>query len=305
MRDRIRRMATDFRESVRSIGSRISDRNGPEIRRKFRPAVRRISSIIKRAFRRATPGFIKRNYAVKFGIVILFIGLLFAAVGVGATNTMAGQVEQSVDRDFESTATSDALTLDNWLESNAAEMRTLERNLPDSGASDSAINEYLQPDSVIDFGCAIGAHLEPFYEDEVTIKGVEGNSKAFDYAVVPQEFLEEHDLRNRYEPEREYDLALCFEVAEHIPERYADTLVATLVEAGNTVVMTAATPGQGGTHHVNEQPREYWYEKFESHGYEYAQETVDDLSDKIVVDQSTWILENLMVFHNSVSLDPE
>ena len=175
----------------------------------------------------------------------------------------------------------------------------------DSRAVGSAINEYFEPDSVVDFGCAIGAHLELFYENEVTIKGVEGNSKAFDHAVVPQKFLEEHDLRNRYEPEREYDLALCFEVAEHIPERYADTLVATLVEAGDTIVMTAATPGQDGTHHVNEQPREYWYEKFNSHGYEYDQETVDDLSDKIVVEQSTWIPENLMVFRNSASLDLE
>ncbi|QSG08533.1 HAMP domain-containing protein [Halapricum desulfuricans] len=94
--------------------------------------------------RTVVPGVIRRRYAVKFGIVILVIGLVIGAVGLGGTSLMAEQVEQSVNSDFESTATSDALTLDNWLESNAAEMRTLERNLPDSGASDSAINEYLQ-----------------------------------------------------------------------------------------------------------------------------------------------------------------
>ena len=102
--------------------------------------------MIKEAFRRATPGFIKRNYAVKFGIVILFIGLLFGTVGVGATNTMAGQVEQSVDRDFESTATANAQALDNWLETNAIELKSLARNEPfepNSEMSDSEINTYL------------------------------------------------------------------------------------------------------------------------------------------------------------------
>ncbi|QSG06981.1 HAMP domain-containing protein [Halapricum desulfuricans] len=94
--------------------------------------------------RTVVPDVIRQSYAVKFGIVILVIGLAIGAVGLGGTSLMAEQVEQSVNSDFESTATSDALTLDNWLESNAAEMRTLERNLPDSGASDSAINEYLQ-----------------------------------------------------------------------------------------------------------------------------------------------------------------
>ena len=162
------------------------------------------------------------------------------------------------------------------------------------------VNRYFTPDSVIDFGCAIGAHLEPFYERDVDIKGVEGNSKAFDHAVVPQDRLQQYDLRDRYSSKRTYDLVLCLEVAEHIPERYADNLVDTLVEAGETIVMTAATPGQGGTHHVNEQPREYWYKKFESRGYEYDSKAVSDLRDMIEVELTDWIPDNLMVFRQSI-----
>ncbi|QSG05612.1 HAMP domain [Halapricum desulfuricans] len=87
---------------------------------------------------------VRKNYAAKFGVVILFIGLLVAIVGIGATSVMADQVEQSVDRDFASTATADAQSLDNWLESSAIEMRTLARNLPEASAGDDEINDYLR-----------------------------------------------------------------------------------------------------------------------------------------------------------------
>jgi len=163
------------------------------------------------------------------------------------------------------------------------------------------VNEYFRPDSVIDFGCAIGSHLEPFYQCDVDIKGIEGNAKAFDHAVVPQDHLEKYDLRDHYSSEWNYDLVLCFELAEHIPEQYANNLVDTLVEAGDIIVMTPATPGQGGAHHVNEQPREYWYEKFESRGYQYDSETVSDLRDMIHVERSDWIPDNLMVFRSGTS----
>lgn len=166
----------------------------------------------------------------------------------------------------------------------------------DAHAVANAIQNHFSPNSVIDFGCAIGAHLKPFYDGGIEIKGVEGNPEAFKHAVVPTDYLVRHDLREPYDSERSYDLALCFEVAEHLPEQYADILVNTLTEASDTIVMTAATPGQGGTHHVNEQPPEYWHRKFESRGFEYDRESVEVLNDRIQVKKSQWIHENLMVF---------
>lgn len=168
----------------------------------------------------------------------------------------------------------------------------------DAHAVASAIQSHFSPNSVIDFGCAIGAHLEPFYNEDAEIKGVEGNPEAFKHAVVPTDYLVRHDLREPYNPKRSYDLALCFEVAEHLPEQYADVLVDTLTEASDTIVMTAATPGQGGTHHVNEQPPEYWHRKFESHGFGHDTESVRSLSKKIDVNESKWIQDNLMVFES-------
>jgi hypothetical protein len=159
-----------------------------------------------------------------------------------------------------------------------------------------AIYSYFNPESVIDFGCAIGAHLEPFHKNNVLIKGIEGNKKAFNHAVVPSKYLEQHDLREPYTPTREYDIAMCFEVAEHIPTRFSETLVKTLAKSSSKVIMTAATPGQTGTHHVNEQPREFWYDKFESVGMKYDAEAVEELREILDLEKATWIPENLTVF---------
>jgi len=169
----------------------------------------------------------------------------------------------------------------------------------DAHNTSKAIIDYFNPDTVIDFGCAIGAHLEAFKNEGIEIRGVEGNSDAIKHAIVSTEFLKLHDLRDPYQPERTYDLALCFEVAEHLPERYADVLVETLATSSNTVVMTAAPPGQGGTHHVNEQPREYWYEKFDDRGMRNDPEALEHLRNSIQVERTTWIPENLMVFRQS------
>ncbi len=163
----------------------------------------------------------------------------------------------------------------------------------------STLNEYFDPDSVIDFGCAIGSHLEPFLEHDVEIKGIEGNSAAFEHAVVPSDTLEQHDLREPYQTARTYDLALCFEVAEHIPDRFADVLVDTLVSASDTIVMTAAPPGQGGTHHVNEQEPDYWYEKFDQRGFVHDEAAERSLKETITVNETSWITDNLMVFVKS------
>ncbi|MFC6733727.1 glycosyltransferase domain-containing protein [Haladaptatus sp. GCM10025893] len=102
-----------------------------------------------------------------------------------------------------------------------------------------------EPKSVVDFGCAIGAYLEPFYTDGIRVKGVEGNNAAIEHAVIPSELIEIHDLRERFSTEELYDLVISIEVAEHISERYADNFVDTLTTAGSTVVLTAAPPEQG------------------------------------------------------------
>lgn len=158
------------------------------------------------------------------------------------------------------------------------------------------LNTHFQPNSVIDFGCAIGSHLEYFHDRGVDVLGVEAAEAAHAHAVLPNENMKVHDLRKEYDPDQQYDLVLSFEVAEHLPEKYADQFIETLVSAGQTVVMTAAEPGQEGTHHVNEKPRSYWKEKMRVHGYKYNSNAVNSIRDDLNVELTTWIPKNLFVF---------
>ena len=51
---------------------------------------------------------------------------------------------------------------------------------------------------------------------------------------------------------------MCLETAEHLPADAARDLVAALSRTADVVLFSAALPGQGGTHHVNERPLTYW-----------------------------------------------
>ena len=58
----------------------------------------------------------------------------------------------------------------------------------------------------------------------------------------------------KIDPGTRYELAVCLEVAEHLNESSADNLILQLTNLANRVLFSAAIPGQGGLHHVNEQP---------------------------------------------------
>lgn len=64
-----------------------------------------------------------------------------------------------------------------------------------------------------------------------------------------------------------YELAICLEVAEHLPESMANDLVDFLTSCSNQILWSAAIPGQGGLNHINEQWPNYWINKFNNYGY--------------------------------------
>jgi|1186.fasta_scaffold00167_2 SAM-dependent methyltransferase len=98
-----------------------------------------------------------------------------------------------------------------------------------------------------------------------------------------------------------FDLAYCFEVAEHVPEQLADRLVGFLAGLSDTIVFTAAPPGQGGTGHVNEQPMSYWIEKFARHGIRHDGERTQAM--QAAFERSgvwaPWLISNVNVFERA------
>jgi hypothetical protein len=66
---------------------------------------------------------------------------------------------------------------------------------------------------------------------------------------------------------RTYDIAVCVEYAEHLPDSRAASFVTDLTSLAPVVAFSAAIPGQGGLGHVNEQWPAYWEAHFAAAGY--------------------------------------
>ena len=128
--------------------------------------------------------------------------------------------------------------------------------------------ELLRPSSVVDVGCGQGEWLAAFAELGVAeYHGVDGAYVADDQLLIPRERFTRHDLTQPLTLGRRFDVALSLEVGEHLPARAAAEFVRGLIALAPAVVFSAAVPGQGGVHHVNEQWPWYWKELFARYGY--------------------------------------
>jgi SAM-dependent methyltransferase len=127
----------------------------------------------------------------------------------------------------------------------------------------------LKPRSVLDVGCGRAvwlAHWLRHGADEVL--GIDGSYVDPGRLAVPRTCFLAHDLAQSFSLGRQFDLVQSLEVAEHIPATAADVFIDNLVRHGRVILFSAAIPGQGGEHHVNEQPWEYWRAKFATRGFE-------------------------------------
>ena len=130
------------------------------------------------------------------------------------------------------------------------------------------LKEYLDSESVLDVGCGQGAWLSVWKKEGVIdVYGVDGDYvDAGNLLINNNEFMP-IDLKNDFNLDRKFNLVMSLEVAEHIPEQQATIFINNLVRHGDAILFSAATKGQGGDHHVNEQDYDYWRQIFSQHGY--------------------------------------
>lgn len=149
--------------------------------------------------------------------------------------------------------------------------------------------------NIIDMGCGTGSwgfNLERFDMD-LEYRGMDFGVPT-DKLHIPKELYFDVDLRKKLRRDH-YDLVLSLEVAEHIEEEYSDIFIENLVRYGDTILFSAAIPGQGGVQHKNEQWQSYWAKKFEKHGYYPYKE---DIRDKFWHNEkvSIWYTENMVLY---------
>ena len=148
--------------------------------------------------------------------------------------------------------------------------------------TDVLLRYILQPRSVLDLGCGQGEWLDCFDCDAKLGVDISGGRGIF------------HDLTEPLDLHRNYALILCLEVAEHLPEESADTLMDTIARHGDDVLFSAAVPGQEGKGHINLQPHDYWHEKFSERGYE----TLDIIRPAVMdnPDVKPWYRNNVFLY---------
>lgn len=134
--------------------------------------------------------------------------------------------------------------------------------------------------SMVDVGCGGGWTAKWFLEHGIEAFGVEGWTDALQKNQLPPNRLIEHDyttgpcspcvevskrgfgfVMGQLPPIGRFDFGWCAEFVEHVEARFIPNFMATLRQCTH-VLMTHAQPGQGGYHHVNEKPFEYWVNVF-------------------------------------------
>jgi len=130
------------------------------------------------------------------------------------------------------------------------------------------VMELVKPASVLDVGCGLGTWLAAFAECGVAdFLGMDGDYVDRAKLKIPADRFRPANLANPPHPGRAFDLAVCLEVAEHLPEKASPKLVGLLTAAAPVVLFSAAIPGQGGTEHTNEQWPAFWRRLFAARGF--------------------------------------
>lgn len=124
---------------------------------------------------------------------------------------------------------------------------------------------------MMDVGCGTGGMLEIAEMRGVSAFGIDGDY-TLDYGELNVMI---HDFTKGPAPLDDYfDLCWSVEFLEHVEAKYIPNYMEAFMQC-RYVVVTAAPPGWGGHHHVNEQPQEYWVDKFSEYGFDIDEEETE------------------------------
>lgn len=94
-----------------------------------------------------------------------------------------------------------------------------------------------------------------------------------------------------------FDLAVCLEVAEHLPYARSFGFIGDLCALAPLVVFSAAIPGQGGTGHIHEAWPSFWAARFADNGFQVSGALRWELwaDDRV----ENWYRQNLLIAANA------
>jgi SAM-dependent methyltransferase len=149
--------------------------------------------------------------------------------------------------------------------------------------------------SVVDVGCGDGTWLAVLQKLGVEdVLGLDGEYVNENVLQFPLERFRSFDLTKPFKLNRQFDLAMSLEVAEHLPAECAATFIDSVVQLAPAVLFSAAIPFQGGTNHLNEQWPSKWAELFKKHSYL----PVDFIRKRVWENEAVewWYAQNTLLF---------
>jgi SAM-dependent methyltransferase len=163
------------------------------------------------------------------------------------------------------------------------------------------IMDLIDPKSVVDVGCGTGTWLKVFNDNKVSdFIGIDGDYVDKEFLKINIDVFIEHNLETPYISDRNFDLVISLEVAEHLIEDSADIFIETLTKLGNTIIFSAAIPNQGGQNHLNEREPAYWISKFQKQGFICYDVIRPIFWENINVD--CWYKQNILLFSKNPEL---
>lgn len=135
----------------------------------------------------------------------------------------------------------------------------------------SILLQHINIESAVDIGCGVGAWLKTIENMGIhDVQGYDGDWVPLQYLAIEKNKFSTKDLSKPLLISRKFDLAICLEVAEHLPEEISECFIGELTSIAPFVLFSAAIPGQTGDGHINEQWPEYWVEKFRKNNYSFS-----------------------------------
>lgn len=149
---------------------------------------------------------------------------------------------------------------------------------------------------VYDFGCGQGYYINKLASVGFRCLGVEGfklNNFLHNNILI-------HDLTKPLVfIKAVHGQVLSFETGEHLPVEAENTFLNTLTDTCNSkLIMSWATPGQGGVGHINLRTHEYIIRKIEVRGFRLLQSDTEEIR-KHVDKECDWLERNLLVFQRT------
>ena len=129
--------------------------------------------------------------------------------------------------------------------------------------------------SVLDIGCGEGWALTYFRLRGVGTMGIDGLSRNVDRCKNLHNKAKLIDFsKEAFLSKWTFDLGWCCELVEHVEEEYVQNIIDSF-KCCRYVAMTHALPRQGGYHHVNCRPSDYWISLMDKNGFDLLKEKTE------------------------------